>query len=463
MNWKIARDPFYSKLYKKYGFNDLNLADFVGDFAYDFIKSAGFMEDSSEKDLDLMSTLDIMCTPYHFMEEALLSANKPVVIVSTGSFAPMHSGHLEAMISARGVLTAAGYDVVGGYFAPDHDEYINYKLNAEAIPIHYRIKYIIDIIRDFGWIKVDPFAGLFLNCAVNFTDIIVRLKAYLKRHTGRDVDVVFLCGEDNSKFARTFFEDGMCVITKRDGYSMPMDVESRVNKGRIFYAEKSDNSSSTDIRKMRKWQETRKSLILRVSEGDLQDDFKNELIDVIRSRFDGLEIRVEEKQDFSTKCNLFGNIISLDPKVQLQANLGVSRLYDCFGFDLLGFTNRPGTPSLDEQIELLPYDKAFVLDDDIASGNTMRFVFDKLLEKGIEPLGLVTFTHWGKDYEILDLRDFVFDEPLGGLVIKTRGGNKRFPYVYPYVCPFIRGSINDPISFSMEITNINHRYGRYVK
>lgn len=47
----------------------------------------------------------------------------------------------------------------------------------------------------------------------------------------------------------------------------------------------------------------------------------------------------------------------------------------------------------------------------------------------------LSFSDGGK-YEIMDSRDFL-PVPEGGLVVH----GKRVPYIYPFVCPYVRASI----------------------
>lgn len=60
------------------------------------------------------------------------------------------------------------------------------------------------------------------------------------------------------------------------------------------------------------------------------------------------------------------------------------------------------------------------------------------------------------DSEILDCRDFFIGDENNGLVVKLPDGkNVRAPYVYPYVCPFLRASIGDPMGFSIDVWKMN--------
>lgn len=63
------------------------------------------------------------------------------------------------------------------------------------------------------------------------------------------------------------------------------------------------------------------------------------------------------------------------------------------------------------------------------------------------------------DIETLDCRDLLLNGDNNGLVVKLPNGNLvRAPYVYPYVCPFLRSSIGDPMDFSIKIWELNFNF-----
>ena len=81
------------------------------------------------------------------------------------------------MIAAKERLELAGYEVLGGYIAPDNDEYA-YKKNGEyAIPIEERLYLTTKKIWQWSqqeWLSIDPWYGLFTPTSLNFTDLVLR-------------------------------------------------------------------------------------------------------------------------------------------------------------------------------------------------------------------------------------------------------------------------------------------------
>ncbi len=446
MNWKIKRDRFYSKLYEQYG--------------KDFIIKAGWFEDSNTEDYQIDDSLDIMCTPLHFMN---LNAknNKPCVLLSTGSFAPVHNGHIETMIKTKDYLENMGWDVVGGFFAPDHDEYITAKLGKEAIPFKHRMKYILDAVKNISWLTVDPWAGIFQKYAVNFTDIITRLERYIEKHVGFHIPVIFVCGEDNARFADTFRNEGYCAVVDRPGYSRPMFRIRKYGDERIFYIPNSNDESSTRIRKNQELvinHNYNKRAVIRYTPGQYEHEV-NRLLKLISTQFYKIDVIMSDNQNRSIK-KIADNIITLDAYTDCKNKLQISREYDYFGFKKLGYTNRPGSPIIQQQIDGLDTTNDFILhDDDIFTGETIRYARNLLERNGINIAGTMTYITANSNEEVIDIRDFILDAPDGGLVVRqSDGSNKRVPYVYPYVCPYVRSSIEDPMRFSIAIWKINLEY-----
>lgn len=464
MHWKLERDPFYSKLTLKYGEK--------------YAINAGFVYDSSKESFDVNASLDIECTPYHFLKEELKTAKKPCVLLSTGSFSPFHEGHLNMMKVAKEKLNSEGWDVIGGYIAPDNDEYIKAKLDFEAIPIHYRIQSILDMIKKETWLTVDPWMGIFRKEAINFTENIYRLERYLEKYLGQNIPVFFVCGMDNAKFVKTFTLEGNCVLIGRNTYNSFYDeVKDLIDDERIYFAPKNDNHSSTAIRKSNAFQTKVKEAIIRVDVNPEVDKRTKKILQLLNEQFDNVEVKYVKDQindlyaNFASSDNDSTRILNLDPLVWgffgIGHDIDISRLYDKFGLHQLGFTERPENlkhseellPRLQEVIDKLDKSRPYILfDDDIHTGSTMKYVTNLLKENGVNVYATMSFTKSLPYQEIIDTRDFKFNKDFCGLVIAGDEENKRYPYVYPFTCPFIRSSINNPMEFSKKIWQINLEY-----
>ncbi|MEO8354212.1 MAG: hypothetical protein ABI680_20985, partial [Chthoniobacteraceae bacterium] len=121
MHRKIRRDPFLARLCERHGESA--------------VWAAGFFFDSDAENAPL-DDVDWLCTP---RPKRAVTGERPAVILFTGAFCPVHTGHLAAMEEALVAAERAGFDIVGGYLSPGHDEYIRTKCGPAAIPAHERL------------------------------------------------------------------------------------------------------------------------------------------------------------------------------------------------------------------------------------------------------------------------------------------------------------------------------------
>lgn len=454
MNWKITRDKYYAPLYDKYGMQ--------------FIERAGFFFDTAKENYDINDSLDIMSTPLNFLMPNI-NKPRPCVLLTSGSFNPIHLGHMEMLLKSKEYLEKCGWNVIGGYFAPDHDEYISSKLKDEAIPIYHRIKIIDDAIKDIEWLSVDPWAGLFQPCAVNFTDIVERLRRYIKRHVGIEIPVIYVCGGDNAKFAKTFLDQGYCAVVERPGYdfnfSDSFNSKNRlldILNERFFIVRNNNESSSTAIRKISKWKNIDKNVIIRYS--DNPSELEEAILCELEKKFKNVKTVQYEWQERHMH-SLREHVVTIDPyTTSIPSKLEISREYDFMGIKKLGYINRPGSLSFEEQMKNWRVGGSVILhDDDIFSGGTMRFAEEVVRRNGYEVISTMSYVRSDYNDEVIDVRDFIYGAAYGGLVVKhIDGTHGRYPYIYPYVCPFMRSSIEDPMEFSIRIWELNRRYSNHV-
>lgn len=422
--------------------------------------------------IDWKTNANILCTPLNFLSKA--EVKNPVVLISTGALCPLHQGHVDMMIEAKNQLTLQGYDVIGGYLSPGHDEYIKDKVGDNWMPIHHRIKWASDMIKQHTWLSIDPWEGVFAPGAVNFTTVVHRLELYLKKHFKSKVQpkIFFVCGGDNARFIKPFIGTNVgCVVVKRPGYHAQFDHFLPLASKSIIFTKGQNELSSTIVRKSKDYigfkKQLKKQLYFRLNDTEVESKVLIEL----QKHFSVVWPQYIESQRimFENITNdLKVIVLNLDADTYNYNSLEISRLYDLFGHKKLGYTSRNKKNPIDKQIKTFIKNnwqqECYLFDDDICTGSTMDFVESKLKEFGIKVLGRTSFISGQSiEKEVLDSKDFILGFENGGLMTEYNNQLIRIPYIYPFVCPYNRASINNPLDFSIAIWQINLDFWKYSK
>lgn len=443
---KINRDPFYKELYDKY--------------SYDFIEDAGYFDDSISDKESIRNNDFKLTIPVHTISRDIDKCINPVVIITTGSFCPIHDGHIEMMEIAKKALSDNGYNVLAGYIAPDHDDYIIEKNGDEAILAHERIGLINDKCKDIDWLMADPSSSIFCKGSINFTEVVDNLDKYLKDIFDKDIKIFYVCGGDNARFAKTFKLKGNCVVIRRPSYEDHFNKikEELKDNDNIIWSINENSLSSTFYRSIIKHEyKVKQNLTIREDFNDIREVALKE---ILKRRFNNIKsINIKDQKEDYSKLSI-NNLISLDSIFRNDnKSLELSRHYDLFGCNFIKYGNRPGSEDLNTQASNIEKGDYILIDDDIHTGGTMRFAKNVMEDNGHNILSVMSLTMSVKGEEILDSRDFFIGGENNGLVIQLpNGGITRAPYIYPYVCPFSRASILDPMEFSIEIWKMNYTY-----
>ena len=218
---------------------------------------AGFFDDLREPALPDYD-LDYFTTPVHKIMHNILAAEhadntKPyVVLLNTGSYSPIHLGHILMMNEARTALSEH-YHVVGGYFSPSHDIYVSSKYNGTAkLDIDSRIALCEEVVAESEWLMVDPWEARYNECSINFTDVIIRLEKYLAQHLKKTIQIAYVFGSDNAGFSWAFVEQGLGVCFERPGSELQFNTVRHdpllQNERHYFIENKGNTYSSKAIR-----------------------------------------------------------------------------------------------------------------------------------------------------------------------------------------------------------------------
>lgn len=444
--WKVLRDPHYAELYTDAG-------------SVPALYEAGFFVDRlKSEDVDSLNMVEQdLTTPYHKIVHNLLTAPKddgnPVVLVTTGGFSPIHYGHLSMMETAKNALEQQGRTVVGGYFSPSHDHYVNEKYGGEAkLSASHRIHLAHEVTDESDWLMVDPWEASYVPTDVNFTDVIRHLKSYLNHHLpSPDVDVMYVSGADNAGFARVlqYMDGGVCVSRGSQFNRLPpvFTYEGIADNPNLLFVPSDAPESEFSSSKVRQW----KPLLMpkRASEtyfrwrmntmsedGDilpppqhfivrddgewsLQQYFPGGLPEKVQESLEnfrqGIAVAIEtafrdvdlpdEPLDVDVKYfsleeqqRLVDELAASRAMLNMDActnggdrGINFSRLFELCDAQLRphDLIPRPGFPSLEEQVSQIAPGDYLFLDDDIASGSTLNHLMG-LLPEGINVTAIRT-------------------------------------------------------------------------
>lgn len=511
---KALRDPFYASV--------------VSHFGAAALAGAGFFDDGSPIDHDMTQNVDdrLLVTPLGKVRNAIQQhggapSARRAVLVTSGAFCPIHNGHLHMMESARCEAERQGWSVVGGFFAPDHDGYVSSKCGAETLSAPERVHLAQVATEESAWLAVDPWAALYLDRAVNFTDIVRRLSRYLRCHVKEELEVLFVCGGDNHGFSKAFVDHGHLIVVPRVGTTLPEELLAHAaTSGRILIAgdhlpnqiasrtvragrwddlparvlhefracvdRKSPRSVRLLVRDEEEWSvgpwRERVGPTLQAAQRSFAGALRETLSDSFRAGFPQASVEIEaislarQRAIVRRMIDSFAiPTISLDACIEGHYTIALSRQFEVSsGERCEGIFPRPGEPDLMSQLECIPTGSYVLMDDDVATGKTIRALRELLPQRitiqGVlsaqevytkESLRTVECPESSELVDVVDLRDFLVGSREGGLVVRLPDGTiARAPYLLPYVQNTRRMSlpVAEELRFSKVVWELNRRF-----
>lgn len=477
---KILKDEYYSKVYKKY--SDIET-----------VIKAGFIYDKLDQDCLNYYNLNLLTTPVSKLKD-FSDEEKPVVLLSTGGFDPIHDGHIYMMEFAKETLEKNGYKVIGGYFSPSHPSYVSTKPFCK-INAYERLDLCQECVKNSDWLMIDPWESIYVKTYINFTDVINRLELYLKKHVSSRIQVAYVFGGDNSEFMYCFEDKGIGVCVEREGYSKQFNEMKNKFKGKnnFFINNKSIVStySSRNIRQRQNYQykqpefnkeegcyvirneglipfEKYKNHIDEQTLEKAQKSFLEELIILFKEAFnnklDVKTIDMNKQLEEARERLKEQQTISLDTYYRGTYDIQTSRLFDISDIQkkYISLIGRIGFETIEEQISKIKDGRYILVDDDSATGKTIREVMSNLPERiHIERIELLASVLKEKIFDIVDLRDFIIGVQNGGLVVRLPNNEiARAPYMLPYVCLKTRASVmaSKEMDMSIKLWEMNKKF-----
>lgn len=370
------------------------------------LDGVGFFEDGHNRE-----TLNQILNDKRWVTPTEHLAAEGVVLCTTGAFAPLHAGHVDMLMAARDQLEAKGIKVAGALIQPDHDAYVKTK-HVGARCAADRIEWAQSYVKDIPWIAVDPWPSTYQDRQLNYTTILRRTERYLKRQ------VVYVFGSDNAGFADAFLpHEYVCV--PRTAIS---STQVRPTAMWPVWGGPNDFEGDYLIRDDLPWATQRWN----VPPGKLAA-FMLDLISAYHQVWPGYWARTVKATNQQVIVDeQIESIVNFDTVT--GGSHWVTRLFHPCTSQVKPVDWRMSP------LELIPAGKHVLVDDDIASGSTVRHIREKTPQvEWVGKLSLAQALHRGAIFDICDARDFLFGSRQGGLGIKYRGSHTRAPYINPWV------------------------------
>lgn len=455
----IEQDILYKKMLEYYC-NNINYKNIVE-------KSGLIKEPRSEMDTLLINNTTLLTMPINERK----TNKKPAIIITTGSFSPLHEGHVEGMICAKEYVEELGYEVIQGVVSLSHDGYVAFK-NAGVAKNHISNRTMlaykkIEQMNQQDWLKVDRFEGEILSCAVNFSTVIARVTKMVEYYLKEDLTVFYVFGSDNIGFAYSFITQNKyhAICVDRGGYQNN-DLPELFNEENIHYIKnkhaKYTNYSSTIVRKntngiydIKKIKKGKKPVYL-IRGNSVPAEFNHSL----KAIFEKFLPKKIEVRLYETHNSYYKNCISLDKFVKGDINIDTSRR-----FEVSSYQKKAIDMVINNMDNIVPGEYK-LLDDDSVSGYTIEKITSLLKSKNVSITQVETIVDKYIDhnteylYDVVDARDFYLNGYKSGLMASLPNKNiQRVPYIFPYVNLSTRANIKPEkqIKFSKDILLLNKK------
>jgi nicotinic acid mononucleotide adenylyltransferase len=494
---KLSSDRFY-------------LSQALAGHSYESLSASGWLNHMYSHE-ELNKAQSSFYTPF---EHYAGDKKEVFILLNTGSYAPAHMGHISLLKRAKEKVIQLGLtDNPVMVLSPSHDKYVlNKSSDIKEWNINKRMEYLNKALVDYPYKKdddiflVDPWEAAYCEYPVNFTDVIIKYVKDLEE-LGIDYKIGYVFGSDNEQFLYAFSELNevdqskfFAICVEREGY--PTKINSTAPN--VLYAENKDeffNMKSREIRKnpyFYSHPEFDASLcynkngfyaVRHDSTIALQDWIKKYPEKEKQLKDSYLEFHKELKALFKEFTKVEIESIDLDSQRSLVERF--SKEFNCINLDIgtndingmkplnygrmfipASMQHKPikmiTRPEAKVNNEDIPPGEYVFIDDDIASGNTLRLIQNILIKDGItfkKYINLAQEYFENKEktfllFDIVDTKDFLLGSYSGGLICEIKGQPLRLPYFAKYVNLQSRASIeySDIVSFNKKLLELNKAF-----
>lgn len=499
----ILEDPIYSDAYK------------VGVEYTQLVKSGWLNTGVGKSQREESLKLKTINVDESAIEDSIKEQMSPTILFTTGSYAPMHIGHIHSIVKSYEYAQSNGMSVIKIIISPSHDSYVTnknkstkpYTLNSRLNMISETIDSYFEAHSDKEHIKklihIDLYESKMNEIPINFSDVLIYIQSQIKSQIGIQEEKIqygYIFGQDNMDFAKPFeyLTDSQyhAFCIERQNESKSFDKPTKAKN--IHFIENNNYKfvSSTKIRKsinikkqlnknnkgqyfirddssfiIKNWVEKypeHKDLLKKSYQEFIQElqlviqKYSSKNLEFIISDLDTQKEIIERY--VKNSINII-NIDSCTNQIKGQTSINYSRIFELGGLQnsSQNFYKRNGFKN--SSIE--KNKKYYFADDDISSGSTMRMVEKKANHYQSEIIGVINLTKiyfeekYKKPYEcfdVVDTRDFLIGSFEGGLLCNIGDKKTRFPYISPFVNLKSRANIEEEQNFSKDLLEINKTF-----
>lgn len=158
----------------------------------------------------------------------VLPGRRPLVLVTTGAFNPVHLQHIRMFYLAREYLASStAYQVVGGLISPAHDSAVRSaqrRFLAHAIPAKHRIAMVETAVAGSSWLGVGRWEAT-RRAPMDYPSVLKNMQSLLYEAFAEAAPLVmYLCGADHLiKCGPQTLKNFGCICCSRPGFTEQLE------------------------------------------------------------------------------------------------------------------------------------------------------------------------------------------------------------------------------------------------